>query len=184
MCNAMRNKPLTIVLLLIFCSFNSVHKDRIEKPISVDLILENGHKLTWKELTKTKLCKLNLEIDSKSIILSKAVFKFKTGEVLTLIGNGHSWKEIQISFKNQKLEVPEKVVKKINEIDFSTLSLLWSDDSNKAFESNNFYIKMQIGKKKYFGKLPELELSFENDKFSEAIIWKGVDENSIQWSKF
>jgi len=180
----MKNKPILLVLLLILLSFAPLHKDRIEKPISVDFYLRNGNKILWNELTEQKLAKIDLDVNAGRIKLSKAIFKFETGETLTLIGNGHSWTKIQISFKNQTLEVPSATIKKISEINFSSIALLWSDDSKKAVESKSFRIQMKIGKVKSFGNLPLLDLSFENDAFSDAVIWRSTDENSIQWSDF
>ncbi|TDP02453.1 hypothetical protein [Flavobacterium sp. 245] len=169
---------LTFILVLTFANIYA-HKDRIEKPQSFKFTFEN------KEVVKlnssdSKLKTFCNEIVSRKRKLVEAQMTYKTGEIVTAKYDGKNWTSIKISNKTEDLFVPKNVLKKITEIHFSTLSLLWSGDSEYAFNSSYFYIKFDIGRVKYFNELPSLSINFENKKYSNSEIWKKVSTNSTQ----
>lgn len=116
--------------------------------------------------------------------LIKAQLTFESGEVFTANYNGQKWTSIKISYKDKEASIPQEKLEKITEIHFSTLFLVWSSDSNEAFNASYFIIEFELGNTKYFDKLPRLEIGFAKQKFSHCVIWKSVKENATQWSEF
>lgn len=175
----MRNLKLifSTFLLLTFVNIYA-HKDRIESPNIYVLYFEN-ERVEIKSSEKTKLESYNELIVSKKKKLTHADLVFTTGEVISFDFNDYQCTKIEIEFMKKTLLVPSSEVKKITGINLLTVSLLWSGDKPQAFDSEYFYITFSIGK----SELPYLQFSFTANKFSEAVIWRKVDENSSQWKK-
>jgi len=195
MCNATENRKMrniksifTFILVLTFAKIYA-HKDRIEKPQLFKFTFEN------KEVVKLNSSDPKLKIFCNEIVsrkrkLVEAQLTYKTGEIITVKYDGKNWTSIKISNKTEDIFIPKNVLKKITEIHFSTLSLLWSGDNESAFNSSYFYITFEIGTIKYFNELPSLSIFFEDPiffgdkKFSKCTIEKQVEENSTQSFNF
>jgi hypothetical protein len=173
---------LTIILILTFVNIYA-NKDRIERPESFKFIFENNEVVNLSP-TDSNLKIYCDEIVSQKRKLIEAQLSYKTGEIVILKYNGKNWTSIKISYKNKKVSVPKKVLKKITEINFSTLNLVWASDNEVAFKSSYFFIEFDLGKVKAFNKLPYLVISFEKIKFSNCVIWNQISEKSKQWSEF
>jgi hypothetical protein len=156
------------------------HKDRIERPISFKFIFNNGEIIN---VDKSNIILLDSVVNYKEN-LAEAQLTFKTGEVLTFKKKYSNWSIIKIVDKNAECIVPKEVIEKIPVIHFQTVALLWGDDAKTALQSGYFYINFDIGLIKSFDHFPNLHLNFNENKFSNAIIYKQVSENSTQRSDF
>ena len=173
---------LTTILMLTFANIYA-NKDRIEKPKSFKFTFEKNEviNLSFSDPRLGMYCD---EIVNKKKKLVEAQLTYETGEIITVKYNGKKWTSITISYKDEDLSVPKKVLKKITEIHFSTLNLDWSSDNEIAFYSSYFFIEFDLGIVKSFNKLPQLNINFEKMKFSNCVIWKPVDEKSIHVAEF
>lgn len=134
--------------------------------------------------TDSKLESLCHEIVNGKRKLIEAQLTYKTGEIITAKYDGKNWTSLKISYKGTAINVPGKTLKKITEIHFQTLDLVWSSANEVAFNSSYFFIKFEMGTAKHFNTLPTLNINFKHRKFSNCVIWKAVEENSTQWSDF
>ncbi|WP_026705226.1 hypothetical protein [Flavobacterium soli] len=173
----MRNiKPIfTIILILTFANIYA-NKDRIEKPESFKFVFENNEVVNLNS-GDSKLKTVCDEIVSQKRKLIEAQLTYKTGEIMTAKYDGKNWSSIKISYNGEEISVPKKKLKKITEIHFSTLNLIWSSDNEVAFNSSYFFLDFEIGTVKYYNKLPSLSIIFEEKKFSNCVIEKQVEEN-------
>ncbi|KAF2337253.1 hypothetical protein [Flavobacterium daemonense] len=173
-----------ILFVLTFFVFGvtHAHKDRVSFPEKFTFILKNKETFQFKanDLKLNEFCQ-NV-IDEKIEIL-KAEICFKTGEIVTVGSDGINWTMFKISFKGKNLYIAQNKLPKIPEIHFSTLKLLWSGESN-AFGSHYLYLTFDIGTKHSFNVYPNLELYFENGKFSRSEVWIQTSENSRQGKIF
>ncbi|WP_427873848.1 hypothetical protein [Flavobacterium sp. MMS24-S5] len=127
--------------------------------------------------------KFSKEIVRKKIEISEVQLYYKTGEIITVQSDGVNWILFKITFKGQSLYVSQEKLKKIKEINFSTLNLFWSGESN-AFNSHYLCLRFDIGTQSSFGVFPNLELHFENRKFSRSEVWTQTSENSRHGKTF
>lgn len=173
---------LTIILILTYVGIYA-HKDRIEKPQSFKFIFENNEvvKLNSSDLQLKIICN---DIVSRKRKLIEAQLTYTSGEIITAKYDGQNWTSIKISNRSENIYIPKNILKKITEIHFSTLNLLWPGEKKSAFNSSYFYIKFEIGTVKYFNELPNLSINFEKKKYSSSEIWKKVDKNSREGSNF
>ena len=173
---------LTVILILTFANIYA-NKDRIERPKSFKFIFENNEivSLNSSESSLETYCN---EIINRKRKLIEAQLTYETGEIVTAKYNGKNWTSIIISYKEKNVFVPKKTLKKITEINFSTLNLVWSTDNEIAFYSSYFMLQFDLGKIKSFNTLPQLNINFEKMKFTNCIIWKQVAEKSRQWTEF
>ncbi|MCP2024884.1 hypothetical protein L1276_000024 [Flavobacterium sp. HSC-32F16] len=168
------------LFFLIFTLFNFgviyAHKDRVEIPQRFVFIMRSKEVVRF-ESTDSKLEGFCEEIVSGKKEISEVQLYYKTGEIVTVQYDGKNWKLFKITFKGKSLYVPQDKLKKIPEIHFSTLYLFWSGESN-AFNSHYLCLRFDIGTKRSFDILPNLELHFENHKFTKSEVWTQTNENS------
>jgi len=176
----MKKFTFIFTAILMLCSFSPEHKDRIEKPTSFEFTFENNTKVLIVSEQVRRLKTYNDNIVTHKLKLKSANVSFKTGEKISFTHDGKNWKAITITDQKRQMSVSKKILNKIAEIDFTTLSLSWPGEAEKAFDSKYLYIRCGVGTKKTFDKLPTLQLSFTRHKFSGAEIWTQVDENTTQ----
>lgn len=173
---------LTIILILPFANIYA-NKDRIERPQSFKFTLVNNEVVNFNS-TDSNLKMYCDDIVSGKIKIIEAQLNYKTGEIITAKYDGKNWTSIKITYNGIEVSIPKKTLKKIPEIHFSTLNLVWSSDNEVAFKSSYYMLQFEIGTVKYFNKLPSLNVNFEKRKFTNCVIWKPVKENAKQWSDF
>jgi hypothetical protein len=174
-------------ILMLFCTLNFAYanKDRFEAPESFKFIFDNNQVVNLKA-TDLRLKKYCDEIVSKKRKILEVQVRYKTGEIVTAKYDGKNWSCLKISYKNSEINVPKNILKKITQIHFSTLNLIWASNNEVAFNSSYLKIDFQVGTVKYFNKLPNLSIIFEdpiffgNKKYSKCIIEKQVKENATQ----
>ncbi|CAI2766885.1 hypothetical protein [Flavobacterium collinsii] len=175
---------LTFFLILNFVNIYA-NKDRIEAPQSFKFIFKNNEVIILKS-TDIRLKKYCDEIVSRKRKIIEAQLRYKTGEIITAKYDGKNWSCLKIRYKNKERNVPKNILRKITQIHFSTLNLIWSSDNEIAFNSSYFLMDFEVGTVKYFNKLPNLNLLFEdsmffgNKKFSKCTLQKQVGENATQ----
>ncbi|WP_337965811.1 hypothetical protein [uncultured Flavobacterium sp.] len=169
-------KSILVILILFTSGVIYAHKDRIEVPEKFVFILKSNDVIRFESLD-SKLKEFCNEIVSGKKEISEVQLYYKTGEIVTVQFDGKNWTSFKIAFKGKSLYVPQEKLKKIPEINFSTLNLFWSGESN-AFNSSHLCLRFDIGTKRLFYILPNLELHFENHKFARAEVWTQTSENS------
>lgn len=173
------------ILIFLLCTLTSfANKNRIEKPQTYTFIFKNGDTVTLKNPTDSVLQVFSNDILIHKKPLNEAYLNFKTGEVLVLKTSGESWIAIKVRINNKEIEVPEGKLRKINEIHFTSIALLWNGRYESATAAQAFHIQFDIGTIKSFDKYPNLKLYFTANRFDEAEIWRQTDESTTQWSKF
>lgn len=173
---------LTIILILTFANIYA-NKDRIERPQSFKFTLVNNEVVKFNS-TDSNLKMYCDDIVSGKIKIIEAQINYKTGEIITAKYDGKNWTSIKITYNGIEVSILKKTLKKIPEIHFSTLNLVWSSDNEVAFKSSYYMLQFEIGTVKYFNKLPSLNVNFEKRKFTNCVIWKPVEEIAKQWSDF
>ena len=173
---------LTIILILTFANIYA-NKDRIEKPKSFKFTFENNELVSLNS-GDSKLEILCNEIVSRKRKLIEAQLTYETGEIVIAKYDGKNWSSIKISYKGEEISVPKKKLKKITEIHFSTLNLIWSSGNEVAFNASYFFLEFEVGTVKYYNKLPSLSIIFEEKKFSNCVIEKQVEENATKSFNF
>lgn len=169
-------KRIFLIFVLFACGVIYAHKDRVEIPQRFVFILSNKEVVRFGS-ADSKLEEFCKEIVSGKKEISEVQLYYETGEIVTVQYDGKNWKLFKITFKGKSLYVPQDKLKKIPEIHFSTLNLFWSGESN-AFSSHYLCLRFDIGTKRSFDVLPNLELHFENRKFTKSEIWTQTSENS------
>lgn len=177
-------KALLILLLGLSSHLSFAHKDRIEKPRIYLFIFHNQDTIKLNNPSDSLLTAFNDDILRGKKKLIQADLFFDTGERMTFHSNGTHWTSIKISDGKNQISIPDTVAKKIPEIQFSSVALLWGDSDKKAFSSSYFHIRFYIGTEKAFDKYPELQLFFSKQQFSKSTIWRQINENTRQWSYF
>ncbi|MFH6936867.1 hypothetical protein [Flavobacterium sp. YO12] len=178
-------KALKIIFgIFLFFNFSFIyaHKDRIEIPQKFVFILKSKDVVQFESID-SKLEEFCKEIVTGKKEISEVQLYYKTGEIVTVRSEGKNWILFKITFKDKSLYVPEEKLKKIPEINFSTLNLFWSGESN-AFNSHHLCMRLDIGTNRSFDVLPNLELHFENRKFTRAEVWTQTSENSRHGKAF
>jgi len=189
MCNA-KTRPMrkikSILTLIFALNFLTAfaHKDRIERPTTYQFVFQNQDTIKLSNPSDSLLKSYSDDIVSGKRKLQSAKLLFATGEIMTFKNNGTNWTEIIIADDNKVITIPDTTIKKISEIHFATIALLWNGNDKQAFNSSYFYVRFDIGTVKDFNKYPELNLSFSGQKFSKAIVWRQISENSKQWKDF
>jgi hypothetical protein len=151
-------KYFLIVLAIIIVATFFNNKERKEKPINFRFIFENGSiedldpesDPMEKEMLKT----LNDEILFGKRKLKEAYVKFENGELVTLNYSGVNLSALKVSFKNQEVLVPWKVLSKIKGIHYNTFTLLWEGRSKEALSARYFIIRFSTEAEKVFDKYP------------------------------
>jgi hypothetical protein len=178
----MRHLKIIVIALLSFINLYA-NKDRMSLPKTFEFTYENKEFIKL-DANDSKLKFYSNEIVSGKRKVSKAKITFKSGEIFTAIHNGKNWTSIIISYKEKDVAVPREKVKKISEINFTTLELVWSSNQNEAFNASYFILEFELGNIKYFDKLPRLNINFEKQKYSNCVIWNPTENNAMQWSNF
>jgi len=174
---------LTLIFVLnFFVAF--AHKDRIERPIAYQFVFQNQDTINLSNPSDFLLKSYSDDIVNGKRKLQSAKLLFATGETVTFKNDGKNWTDIKIAYDKKVITIPDTTIKKISEIHFATVALLWNGNDKQAFSSSYFSIRFDIGTEKSFDKYPELNLSFAGQKFSKSIIWRQVSENSKQWTDF
>lgn len=170
-----------ILLLLTFGSIYA-HKDRGEYPKSIKFIFFDKEvlDLSYDDSRLENICN---EIISGKRKLTEAYVTYKTGEVLNAKFDGKNWTSISILYRNKRVFVEENILIKIKEIHFSTLTLSWSSDYEKAFLSPYFTISFDVGSERFYDVFPNVQLFFKKQVFSNAEVWKQISKNGRQGSK-
>jgi uncharacterized protein YccT (UPF0319 family) len=190
MCNAKTNPKMKITTFLLSfylvfnCSIAFAHKDRIERPKTYQFIFHDKDTIKLNNPSEAILKKYNEDIISGKRKLLNVLLLFATGEVINMKNNGKEWTEMNISNGTIAIDVPNAILKKISQIHFTTIALLWNSDNDKSFDSNYFYIQFDIGREKSFNHYPYLELNFTNSKYKKAEIWRQVSDKAKQRSDF
>ncbi|MBP7477486.1 MAG: hypothetical protein KA797_03100 [Chitinophagales bacterium] len=172
-------RTLIFIIALLLSNFAFAHKDRIERP-EIYLFYFGKERVEIKSSEVEKLNSYYDSISSRRKQITRAEFFFKTKEIVSISFKDYKCFEIEISSKKRSLFVPKNTVKKISSVNLKTVCLLWSNGNKEAFDSGYFFIRFSLEK----DELPFLQLFFEDQKFSEAIIWNKSGENSMQWKKF
>ncbi|WP_343617562.1 hypothetical protein [Flavobacterium sp.] len=175
-------RKVLFVVVFLLCYVTYAHKDRIERPQNFIFVL-NTKEVVRFNFTDSKLEKFCNEIISGKKKVTQVQLFYKTGENILIRSNGKQWDLFKISFKNKSLYVPQNKLKKIPEIHFLTLNLLWSGEDN-AFNSSYLYLEFDIGNKYSFGVFPSLQLHFENGKFLKSELWSQINKDSKQLQAF
>lgn len=189
MCNAKRQMRhlktiLTIVVFGLTISNAFAHKDRIERPTTYQFVFQNQDTIKLSNPSDSLLKSYSNDIVNGKRKLQSAQLLFATGETMTFKNNGTNWTEINIADSKKVITIPDSTIKKISEIHFATIALLWDGNDKNAFSASYFYVRFDTGTEKNFNKYPELNLSFSEQKFSKAIVWRQITDNSKQWSDF
>ena len=166
MCNAKKKQKMknikSILTFFLTLNFANIYanKDRIEYPQSFKFTFNNKEVVNLKS-TDLKLKKYCDEIVSRKRKIIEAQLKYKTGETITAKYDGKNWSCLKIAYKNKEINVPKNILKKITQIHFSTLNLIWSSDDEIAFNSSYFYMQFNVGNLKYFNRLPSLNMQIK-----------------------
>lgn len=160
------------------------HKDRIERPSMYRFVFQNQDTIIFSTHSDSLLKSYSDDMVNGKRTLQSANLFFSTGEIITFITNGTNWTEINITDGKNVISIPDSTIKKISEIHFATVALLWDGNEKQAFTSSYFYVCFDIGTFKDFNKYSELNLNFTGQKFSKAIVWRQISENSKQWKDF
>jgi len=174
-----------MIVLGLFVSNSYANKDRIERPRIYIFIFENGDtiRLNSSDYTKLKAYNSGIILHKKKLI--KAELEFETGEILTFESDrNNNWTHIKLSNKKNELEFPKSTLKKISEIHFSSVALLWNGSDKDAFSAEYSCIQFDITAEKSFDKFPYLQLRFADKKFTNALIWRQTSQNSTQGDDF
>lgn len=189
MCNA-KTRPmrktkyiLTLIFALNFLTGFAL-KDRIERPTTYQFVFQNQDTIKLSNPSDSLLQTYSNDIVNRKRKLQSVKLLFATGETMTFKTNGTNWTEIKIADGNKVITIPDTTIKKISEIHFATIALLWNGNDKQAFNASYFYVRFEIGTVKDFNKYPELNLSFSRQKFSKAIVWRQISGNSKQWKDF
>jgi hypothetical protein len=178
-------RQILFILIFISCSLSLLaNKDRIERPKTYTFIFQNKDTVFLDSPNDSVLKSYTQNIIIRKKYLVEAYLTFKTGETLILKGNGNEWTSIKIKINNREIEVPGKILRKISEIHFGSVALLWNGLYESASAAEDFHIQFDMGVQKSFEKYPYLQFFFTIKAFREANIWRQVDERSTQWSKF
>lgn len=172
----MNIKSIFLILIFFLSGVIHAHKDRVSLPEKLIFTLKNKE-IVHFEFTDSKLNEFCNEIVSGKKEISQVQLFYKTGEIVTIQNDGKTWILFKVTFKGRSLYVPLEKLKKIPEIHFSTLCLLWSGETN-AFNSSYLYFSFDVGIKRSFNVFSNLELHFKNQKFSRSEIWTQTSENS------
>ncbi|MBW1655697.1 hypothetical protein [Flavobacterium quisquiliarum] len=177
-----KSKSIFLFFLLFIFSAIYAHKDRIEVPQRLVFVMKNKEvvRFDYTDVQLEKFCK---DIVYKRIVISEVQLFYKTGEIVTVQSDGINLTLFKITFKGKSLYVPSDKLKKINEINFFTLYLFWSGESN-AFNSHYLCLRFDIGIESAFNVFPNLELHFEDKKFTRAEVWTQTSKNSRQGKIF
>ena len=180
-------RKIKVILTLIFALNFYVafaHKDRIERPKPYQFVFQNQDTINLSNPSDSLLKSYSDDIVNGKRKLQSAKLLFATGETMTFKNDGKNWTEIKIADGKKVITIPDTTIKKILEIHFATVALLWNGNDKQAFSASYFYIQFDIGSEKSFDKFPYLQLSFSEKTFNKAIIWRQVSENSKQWSDY
>lgn len=158
------------------------HKDRIERPVQFKFVFDNQDTLILNNTEKASLDSISAEIVNGKKNLTVAILSFETGEQIVYKYNDSKLDAIKIVDNKKILNVPKETVDKLQEIHFESIALLWDGRDKKAFSASYFMIQFNIGTKQDFGKYPYVQLNFSDMKFTNAIIWRQISENSKQWN--
>ena len=172
----------TIILILTFTNIYA-NKDRIERPIFFKFTFENNEIVNLKD-GDSKLDLLCNEIVNRKRKLIEVELTYKTGEIVFVKYDNINLSSIKVSYKGEEINVPKNKLKKITEIHFSTLNLIWSSDNEVAFNASYFALEFEIGTVKYYDKLPRLSINFEDKKFSNCVLEKQVGQNETKMFNF
>lgn len=179
---------MKIVLLSFLFAFNFsvafAHKDRIERPKTYQFIFQDKDTVKLDNPSDATLKIYNDDIVNGNRKLMNVQLLFATGETISMKNNGTEWTEMNITNGKKVISIPYATIKKIPQIHFMTIGLLWNGDYKRSFEANYFYIRFDIGKEKSFDQYPNLELNFSDRKYKSAEIWRQVSENAKQESNF
>lgn len=176
-------KSIFTIILILTCTNIYANKDRIEKPKSFKFTFENNEVVSLN-FGDSKLELLCNDIVNRKRKLIEAELTYKTGEIVVVKYDQKKLSSIKISYNGEEISVPKKKLKKITEIHFPTLNLIWSSDNEVAFNSFNFALEFEIGTVKYYNKLPRLSIIFEEKKCSNCVLEKQVEQNATKMFNF
>ena len=186
----LRDRPMrkikTISTLIFALNFfvAFAHQDRIERPTTYQFVFQNQDTIKLNSPSDSVLKSFSDDIVNGKRKLESAELLFATGETITFKNDRKNWTEIKIADGKKVITIPDTTIKKISEIHFATIALLWDGNDKQAFSASYFYVRFGIGTSKNFNKYPELNLSFSGQKFSKAIVWRQISDNSKQWKDF
>jgi hypothetical protein len=168
-------------LIFSLLTFGSIyaHKDRGEYPKSIKFIFIDKEVLVLS-YDDSRLKNICDEIISGKRKLTEVYVTYKTGEVISAKFNGKNWTSISILYKNKRVFVDKNILEKIKEIHFSTLTLSWSSDYDKAFSSSYFIISFDMGSELFYDEFPNVQLFFNKQVFSKAQVWKQISKDGKQ----
>jgi hypothetical protein len=169
-----------LCLSLSFLSNVPVNKNRIERPQQYKFTFKNKDTVTIKTPDGSLSDSYNDVIVNGKKEIIEAELAFATDEKLVFKRTKSKWTAISISYKDQKVDVPLKILAKIPNIHFKTVALLWGDATKEALESGYFYLRFNVGKVKSFDKYDELRLGFGDKKLTSTKIVKQIESNSTK----
>jgi hypothetical protein len=169
------------LLLLSFTELFSptIHKDRIEKPVSIRFVFAGTDTIVLNNFSDPRLVQINKEIAKQKKQISEAQVSFKTGEKITFSKLGSVFVKIQIKYNEEVAQVPNDIVEKISVINFQSLELLWDGRDQNAFDASYFYIRFQLGVKKRF-PINSLQIHFNGIDFKKVEVSR--QDNARTWS--
>jgi hypothetical protein len=178
----MKRKTLIILSTLILLVTNLyAHKDRIERPIQFKFVFDNHDSLILNDTDKSSIDSLNQMILNGEKELANAIVSFETGEQIEFKYIDSKLDGITIVYNKKVLTVPKETINKLQEVHFQSIALLWDERDKRAFSANYFMIQFDVSTKQDFGKYPYVQLNFSDLRFTNAIIWRQISENSKQW---
>lgn len=170
----MRQKYMkyTLLLLLLFSVVSAhAHLNRSEKPKSMIFIFQNKDTLRLNNADDSLRKAYNHYIIQQRKKLREVRLTFEAGETLTVTADKHKWTAIKITDGKHEVSIPDSTLRKLTEIHFATLSLVWSGSESRPFGNGYFYIRFDMGTKKTFNRYSWLNLIIADYRYSKALIW-------------
>ena len=178
-------KKIIILIPTLILLMSNVYADnyRMGRPIRFTFVFDNQDTALLTNTNRASMNSICTEILEGKRNLVTAILSFETDEQLTFKYINNKLTEIKIVDNYKDVTVTKKIVNKLQEIHFQSIALLWDGRDKKAFNAKYFMIQFEMGTETYCGKYPYIQLNFSDKKFSNAINWRQVNENSKQWKE-
>ena len=110
----------------------------------------------------------------------KIVITFNADDRVTFNLNKGAVEAIVVRLGTSAFSVPVAECRKIHDVHFHTIRLLWEDSSKRAVDAEYFDVEFTMGAEndKSFGELPKVYLHFEGRKFLSAVIRRKTSETT------
>jgi hypothetical protein len=124
----------------------------------------------------------HIAIDGK--VFGRALTFPPDRKVTFLLGPSHGVTAITVQLGKSTFRVPPETCAKIRAVDYGSVRLLWSGHKESPQAAGAFYIRFNAGaeRERAFGQLPEYELFFRGDRFTNGKVKKQVSRSTAQYS--